>query len=136
MPPKVSPIWEYFEEDETDPSVAHCKVSGCKKSAVSRGKSGTPRSSLTTTSLITHVFNRHPNEYRVFLQSKNEVAAEKRKRDANDDDDEMESSTVPIFNLRAQGQRQKILQQQSISAWVGGEHSAGQAAGSTYDIQD
>ena len=31
MPPKLSPIWRYFEEDTNDPSTAICKVVGCKK---------------------------------------------------------------------------------------------------------
>ena len=40
MPPKLSPIWRYFEESPGDPSTALCKVPGCKNAKVSRGKQG------------------------------------------------------------------------------------------------
>ena len=35
MPPKLAPIWRYFEEDTNDPSTAICKVVRFKKLRVS-----------------------------------------------------------------------------------------------------
>ena len=135
MPPKVSPIWQYFEEKANDPSVVMCKIVGCKKPSVSRGKTGTARSNLTNTSMTTHLANHHPSKSKEFGATKDKVAAEKCKYE-EDHDDEMENSTVQIFNLRVQSQRQKFLQQSTISSWVGGVQTSGQAAGSTYDIHD
>ena len=43
MPPKLSPIWRYFEEDTNDPSTDICKVVGCQKPRVLREKSGSSR---------------------------------------------------------------------------------------------
>ena len=140
MPPRISPIWEYFKEEENDPSVALCQVLGCRKPSVSRGKSGTARSNLTNSSMTNHMLTHHPVKYREFLESKQKVS-EKRKHDAENDDDEseLESCSVPIFNLRVHSQRQKFLKhstQSTLSSWVGGSHTGGQAAGSTYDIHD
>ena len=115
MPPKVSPIWQYFEEKDNDHSVVMCKIVGCKKPSVSRGKTGTARSNLTNTSMTTHLANHHPSKSKEFGATKDKVAAEKRKYE-EDHDDEMENSTVQIFNLRVQSQRQKFLQQSTISS--------------------
>ena len=85
--------------------------------------------------MTTHLANHHPSKSKDFGATKDKVAAEKRKYE-EDHDDEMENSTVQIFNLRVQSQRQKFLQQSTISSWVGGVQTSGQAAGSTYDIHD
>ena len=135
MPPKVSPIWEYFVEDAKDPSIVLCQVVGCRKPTVSRGKTGTARSRMTNTSMTSHLANHHPTKFSEFKASKNKVAAEKRKHEEEVDDDDLEL-TVQIFNLRNQTQKQKFLQQTTMTSFVGGSHTVGQAAGSTYDIHD
>jgi hypothetical protein len=136
MPPKVSPVWKYFQEDTKDPSTVICQVVGCKKPTVSRGKVGSSRSNLTNTSMTTHLANHHPSKSQEFCESKEKVAGEKRKHE-NDDDDELEQSTIPIFNLRVQSQRQKFLQQSTIGSWLNAGHTAvGQSGSTTYDIHD
>ena len=135
MPPKVSPIWEYFEEKTNDPSVVTCKIVGCKKPSVSRGKTGTARSNLTNTSMTTHLATHHPSKSKEFRDTRQKSIAVKRKYE-EEHVEELESS-APLFNLRVQSQRQTFLQQSTISSWVGGGHtSVGQTGGSTYDIHD
>ena len=115
MPPKLSPIWRYFEEDTNDSSRAICKVVGCKKPCVSRGKSGSSRCNLTNTKMTTHLATQHPSKSKEFLDIKEKAASEKRKHD-DDDVNEVENSTLPIFNLRSQNERQKFLQQATLVA--------------------
>ena len=112
-----------------------CKVVGCKKPSVSRGKTDTARSKLTNTSMTTHLAIHHPNKFTEFKSYKDKLTAEKRKHEGEIDDDDLETR-VPIFNLRNQSQKQRFLQQTSITSYVGGSHTLGQAAGSTYDIHD
>ena len=99
MPPRISPIWEYFKEEEKDPSVAVCQVVGCRKPSVSRGKSGTARSNLTNSSMTNHMLTHHPDKYREFLESKQKVSEKRKLESENDDESELELSSVPIFNL-------------------------------------
>jgi len=54
MSKKTSPLWDYFEEVEEDPSSVKCKVGDCDKK-ISRGKSGTPRSGLSNTGMRSHL---------------------------------------------------------------------------------
>jgi hypothetical protein len=137
MPPKLSPIWRYFEEDTKDPSTAICKVVGCKKPQVSRGKSGSSRCNLSNSSMTAHLASHHPSKSKEFLESKEKVASDKRKREDNSDDNEVELSTVPVFNIRGQAERQKFLHQATIGNWVsGGGAPLGQSSSTTYDIHD
>ena len=92
-------------EDTNDPSTAICKVVGCKKPKVSRGKLGSSRFNLTNTSMTAHLASHHPSKSKEFLESKENVATEKRKREDNSEDTELELSTVPIFNIRGQAER-------------------------------
>ena len=135
MPPKASPIWEYFDEDARDPTIVLCQGVGCKKPKVSRGKTGTPRSKMTNTSMNSHLAYHHPTKFSEFKANKNKVLAEKRKHEEEFVDDDLES-TVQIFNLRNQSQKQKFIKQSTITSFVGGSHTVGQAAGSVYDIHD
>ena len=95
MPPKLSPIWRYFEEDTNDPSTAICKVVGCKKPKVSRGKPGSSKSNLTNTSMTAHLASHHPSKSEEFLEGKEKVATEKRKREDNSEDTEVELPKRP-----------------------------------------
>ena len=84
MPPKVSPIWEYFHEDANDPSVVVCQVVGCKKPKVSRGNTGTARSNMTNPSMTSHLA-----KFSEFKASRNKASDEKRKHKVEDDDDDL-----------------------------------------------
>ena len=133
MPPKLSPIWRYFEESPGDPSTALCKVPGCKNAKVSRGKQGSSRAALSNTSLTRHLQNQHKKEHQEFLGKKDAIAAEKRKAE-----EAMvgEMENLPLYNLRTNGQRQNFLQQFNLTGWVGSQPSVRQSPSSTYDIHD
>ena len=96
MPPKLSPIWRYFEESPGHPSTALCKVPGCKNNKVSRGKQGSSRAALSNTSLTRHLQNQHKKEYQEFLGKKDTKAAEKRKAE---EAIVGEMENIPLFNL-------------------------------------
>ena len=78
-PVKRSVIWEYFQEDEIDYTNAKCSVPGCKRPLVSRGKTGTPRSKLSTTNLTSHLYTYHPKKFNDYNEKKSRES-EKRKR--------------------------------------------------------
>lgn len=133
MPPKLSPIWRYFEESPGDPSTALCKVPGCKNAKVSRGKQGSSRAALSNTSLTRHLQNQHKKEHQEFLGKKDTVAAEKRKAE---EAVVGEMENIPLYNLRTNGQRQNFLHQSNLTGWVGSQPSVRQSPSSTYDIHD
>ena len=56
MPPKLSPIWEYFEEDKSDDTKVKCcvRLGGCKVK-VSRGKTGTSKAKLSNAPMMQHL---------------------------------------------------------------------------------
>ena len=134
MPPsKCSPIWDYFKEDPLDYSWAICQVPGCSLGRISCGKSGKPRSSMTTGVLDKHLLTHHPKKYGDFLQRKS-VKVNENKRKA-EEDNEMENANVPHSNLRNNNERKKYLTQSSLQNWVG-QGSFSQSSSSVYDIND
>ena len=133
MPPKLSPIWDYFEEDNSDDTKVLCKVAGCKVK-VSRGKTGTSKAKLSNAPMMQHLKLHHPKQNLEWMKKKdekNKAVAEKRK--ADDDDDEIETGPAKLWNLRTHGQRQEFLHQAKVSDWC----TAGSTCQeSTYDIHD
>ena len=98
-PAKKSPIWDYFEEDKSDPTNVLCTVPGCKSKKVSRGKAGIKKGNLSNTPMMNHLKGFHPKENSQFLikkEEKDRVVGEKRK--TMDEDEEMESGTVQLSN--------------------------------------
>ena len=61
MPPKLSPIWDYFKEDKGDDTKVLCKVGGCK-AKVSRGKTGTSKANLSNGPMMQHLKIHHSKE--------------------------------------------------------------------------
>ena len=132
-PAKKSPIWDYFEEDKSDPTNVLCTVPGCKSKKVSRGKAGIKKGNLSNTPMMNHLKGFHPKENSQFLikkEEKDRVVGEKRK--AMDEDEEMESGTVQLYNIRTVKQRNDFLVQTKVSSYVVGTPSSG----ATYDIHD
>ena len=137
MPPKKSPIWKYYEEDVKDPSNVICKVPGCKKSTVSRGKEGSSKGNLSNVPMTNHLKNNHPKVYSEFIKAKvSKETADKRKFEEENEENEMEDGTTPLFNLRTQSQRQEFLHQTNLNSWVGGNHVIKQSKETVYDIHD
>ena len=141
MPPKKSPIWKYFQEDGEDPTTVVCKVPGCSKPKVSRGKASSGKSNLTNTSMLNHLKNNHSSVHVKFLKDKSAIeSAEKKKIEEEKNNEEMESGSIPLFNLRTQGQRKEYLQHQqaNLNSWVGVRSNSSQlqGKGTTYDIHD
>ena len=133
---KVSLIWEYFEEDSNDYSWAICQIPGCRNKRVSRGKSGKPRSAMTTGVLDKHLASHHPKAYKDFLRKKEEKEAQSKKRKEDEEDEsEMESGSILKTNLRSKEDRRKFLKQSSLQNWWG-EGKLVQSPSSTYDIND
>jgi hypothetical protein len=84
--------------------------------------------------MISHLKAKHPKQNTDFLKKKEEkdwTAREKRKE--MEDDEEMESGSLPVWNLRTSKQRREFLVQSKVSSYVVGNSSNG---GSTYDIHD
>ena len=69
MPPKLSPIWEYFEEDKSDDTKVLCKVGGCKVK-VSRGKTGTSKAKLSNAPMMQHLKLHHPKQNLELMKKK------------------------------------------------------------------
>jgi hypothetical protein len=135
MPPKKSPVWQHFEEDASDHTNVLCKVPGCKKSKVSRGKEGTSKGNLSNAAMTNHLKNNHPRVYTDFMKAKTaKDSADKRKLDEEKEENEMEGGTVPLFNLNTLKKRREFLQQTSLNSWVGATSVQGQ--GSVYDVHD
>jgi hypothetical protein len=133
MPPKLSPIWEYFEEDKSDDTKVLCKVGGCKVK-VSRGKTGTSKAKLSNAPMMQHLKLHHPKQNLELMKkkdAKNKAVAEKRK--ADDDDDEIETGPAKLWNLRTNAQRQEFLHQAKVSDWC---MAGSTSQESTYDIHD
>ena len=59
--PKISPIWDYFEEDTNDPTNVLCTVPGCRARKVSRGKAGLNKGTLSNTPML----NPYPEKIRL-----------------------------------------------------------------------
>ena len=59
----LSPIWNWFKEDENDYSKAICQVEECSRRRVSRGPSGTSKGLLSTTPLTNHLKHNHPSVF-------------------------------------------------------------------------
>ena len=135
MPQKISPIWDYFVEDEKEPSYVICQIVGCKKKRISRGKGDKSKGKLTNSSMVSHLNVHHSMEFAEFQKKRADKEAST-KATNEDDDDEMEVSTVPLFQLRSQKQRQIFLQQSTITSWVGSSQRPVQSSGSMYDIHD
>ena len=57
---KRSPIWRLFDEDNIDPSTVYCKI--CNKS-VSRGKTGTAPSKMSSTPMRVHLKGAHQEQW-------------------------------------------------------------------------
>ena len=132
-PQKTSPIWDYFQEDTSEPSNVLCTIPGCKSRKVSRGKAGINKGNLSNTPMMNHLKLLHPKENRELLKKKEEkerVSGEKRK--ALDEVEEMESGTVPLFNLRTVKQRTDFMVQTKVSGYMVGNASGG----FTYDVHD
>ena len=68
---------------------------------MSRGKAGVKKGNLSNTPMMNHLKGCHPKENAQFLikkEEKDRVVGEKRK--AMDEDEEMESGTVQLYNIR------------------------------------
>jgi hypothetical protein len=91
MPPKLSPIWEYFEEDKRDDTKVLCKVGGCKVK-VSRGNTGTSKAKLSTAPMMQRLKLHHPKKQ---LERMNPALAERIKGD----DDEIETGPAKHWYL-------------------------------------
>ena len=140
MPPKKSPIWKYFQEDGDDPTTVVCKVPGCSKPKVSRGKASS-KSNLSNSSMLNHLKNNHSSAHVNFLKDKSDIAsAEKKIIEEEKNDEEMESGSIPLFNLTTQSQRKEYLrnQQANLNSWVSMRSNSSQlqGKGTTYDIHD
>ena len=116
-PPKVSPIWEYFKEDENDYSWAICQIPGCKLIRISRGKSGKPRSAMTTGVLDKHLLLHHPKKYHEFIEAKEQKNAKKRK-ESEEEENELQSGSLKNSDLRTNTERNKFLKQCTLQNWV------------------
>lgn len=57
---KSSPIWEFFQEDENDPSIVYCTTC-CRK--ISRGKSGKALHKMTPHGMKTHLRTKHLQQW-------------------------------------------------------------------------
>ena len=57
---KRSPIWRLFDEGDVDPSTVYCKI--CNKS-VSRGKTGTAPSKMSSSAMRLHLKGAHPEQW-------------------------------------------------------------------------
>ena len=109
MPPKLPPIWEYFEEDKSDDTKVLCKVGGCKVK-VSRGKTGTSKAKLSNAPMMQHLKLHHPKQNLEWMKkkdAKNKAVAEKRK--ADDDDDETKLKCLIGVWLEAQVKSQLMI---------------------------
>ena len=71
-PAKKSPIWDYFEEDKSDPTNVLCTVPGCQSKKVSRGKAGIKKGNSSNTPMMNHLKGFHPKENSQFLIKKEE----------------------------------------------------------------
>ena len=132
-PPKVSPIWDYFKEDEFDYNWAICQVPGCKKARISRGKSGKPKSAMTTGVLDKHLLVHHPKTYHEFLKAKEKKETKKRKD--SEDENELEMSNISKSALKNENDRNKFLKQSTLQNWVG-EGKFSQSPSSVYNLSD
>ena len=137
MPPKKSLIWKHFSEDIADPTNVLCKVPGCSKSKVSRGKQGSSKGNLSNIPMVNHLKNNHPKEFSDFTEAKlAKDEDEKKKLEEEADSNEMEGGIVPVFQLRTQKQRQEFLSQSNLNNWVGGGIVQLGGSGSEYKIHD
>ena len=108
-------------------------IPGCK-TRVSRGKTGTTKANLSNAPMTSHLRIYHKKQFGEFQKKKDEkerTVAEKRKK--LDEDEEMESGTAPLWNLRTSGKRQEFLHQAKVSNWVAGGSTINEP---TYDIHD
>ena len=136
MPPKQSPIWDFFQEVDGDPSKVKCQIAGCK-ATVSRGKSASAKSALTNTSMVSHLTKHHSKEYKIFCDKKDNLDLKKRKEEEDNSDNDMENSSVPVFDIRTHNKRQKFLQQSTLSSWaVKNSNHIVRSKGSIYSFQD
>ena len=90
MPARKSPIWDFFEEDKSDPTDVLCMIPGCK-TRVSRGKTGTTKANLSNAPMTSHLRIYHKKQFGEFQKKKDEkegTVAEKRKK--LDEDEEIE----------------------------------------------
>ena len=81
-----------------------------------------------------HLQIHHPKENIQFIKNKEEkykTVAEKRKVD--EENDELETGTAPIWNLRTSAKRQEFLHQAKVSDWC---KAGSTSQESTYDIHD
>ena len=105
MAPRTSPIWEYYIDDPDNPTNAVCTVPGCKKPKVSRGPDGSSKANLAVTPLVTHLKNSHPQKYKDYILSKNNLEdTKKRKAEEAEDDDEMEHKSLADKKMKNQTQ--------------------------------
>ena len=136
MPPKKSLIWKHYDEDVSDHTNVICKVPGCKKPKVSRGKEGSTKGNLSNASMTNHLKNNHPKQFSEFMNAKSaKDTAEKRKMEEEKEEEEMEGGTIPLFNLNTQKKRKEFLHQTNLNSWVGGT-SVNQPQGAVYDVHD
>ena len=68
MAPRKSPIWQYYTDDPDDLTNALCRVTGCKKPKISRGRE---KNGLSSTPLVSHLKFCHHKEYSAYLLTKN-----------------------------------------------------------------
>ena len=129
---KTSPIWDYFVEDSSDPTNVLCTVPGCKSRKVSRGKTGLNKATLSNTPMMNHLKLFHPKVNAEFIKKKADKEVSSGEKRKEYDEDEMESGTVPIFNLRTNKKRKEFMDQSKISSFTVGNPSSG----ATYEIHD
>ena len=127
MSRKKSALWDYFEEENDDPTNVVCKIGVCGKK-ISRGKAGTARSRLSNSGMRSHLKTSHAKELKEFQEKEKDQDVDKAASEQEHlEADETENAGVQLFNLNSHKKR-KIFFQQNLPDMV--------ESMQTYDIND
>ena len=112
-----------------------CQIPGCKHSTVSRGKPGTPKGKLSTSSMTQHLKSRHPKVHHDVLEAQRKSKADTQGKKI-DEEENNELENIPTSSLRSGEQKKLFIEKQlSLDGWISGSKFI-QGDGSVYEMGD